>query len=100
MNMGSNIRVSATVVAKPDKAEETFEGLKGLLAPSRAESACIQYDLHRDPEDPAVFFFFEEWTSKEDLDIHLQTPHLKAFGAKAEALLACPPEVKIWKQVG
>lgn len=96
--MSTNIRVSATIIAKADKAEETFEGLKGLLAPSRAESTCIQYDLHRNPEDPTQFFFFEEWTSKEALDVHLQTPHLKAFGDIADDLLAGPPEVKVWKQ--
>ena len=30
-------------------------------------------------DDPAVFFFYENWESEAKLDAHLQTPHLVHF---------------------
>jgi quinol monooxygenase YgiN len=40
---------------------------------------CLQYDLHQNNEDPAHFMFFENWTSKELWQQHMNAPHLAAY---------------------
>jgi quinol monooxygenase YgiN len=43
--------------------------------------------------------FYENWESKEFLDQHLATEHLKSFLAKADDLQAAPPEIVIWDKI-
>lgn len=41
-------------------------------------------------DDPAVFYFYENWESAAALDAHLSTPHLEQFAARIDELLAEP----------
>ena len=38
-------------------------------------------------EDPGWFFFYENWDSADDLDAHLDSPHLVAFARRLDDLL-------------
>jgi quinol monooxygenase YgiN len=90
------LTVVAYIKAKPGQAEAVQEALMALIEPTRNEPACINYDLHRSNTDPDLFMFYENWRSKEDLDAHLETPHLTAFKAKAGELLAEPLKVELF----
>lgn len=74
-----NIRVVATMVAKPGCLEKLRAAATALLAPSRKDPGCLGYDLHQSVEDSATFVFIETWESRELLEAHLRTPHLEAF---------------------
>ncbi len=93
------ITVIARLKAKEGKERSLRETLIGLIQPSRADEGCISYNLHEDPENPALFMFHEIWTSKEALDKHLATPHLQEFIKKSEELLAGPLDVSVWKKI-
>ena len=84
------ITVVATFEAKPGKEAELRAALLGLVAPTRPEAGCLNYDLHVSPEHPGKFMFHENWTSKALLDAHLQSPHLKALLLIGTP---CPPRV-------
>ena len=43
------------------------------------------------------FMFYENWESKELWDLHLDTPHIKAFGENIGPLVAEPLDVTNWK---
>lgn len=83
----SQLTVIARMKAQPDAAEKVKEEMLRLLAPTRGEPGCINYDLHQDNEDPSVFFFHENWESAEHLDRHLQSEHIAAFREAAGDLL-------------
>jgi quinol monooxygenase YgiN len=68
------VTVVATFEARPGKEIELRNALVGLVAPTRQEAGCLNYDLHVAPENPAKFLFHENWTTKAALDTHLQTP--------------------------
>ena len=93
------ITVVAKVVSKPEKIAETKKILTEMVEPSRADAGCINYTLHQHSENPAIFLFYENWSSKELLDAHLQTPHLQNFIAKAGDLCAEPLDVQIYKKI-
>jgi quinol monooxygenase YgiN len=93
------ITVVATFQAKPGKEAELKKALIGLLAPTRGEAGCINYDLHASPEDPAKFLFHENWASKAHLDTHLQSPHIKALLPRVDELCVAFPEIKIWEKI-
>ena len=93
------ITVVATFQAKPGKEAELKSALLGLVAPTRKEAGCINYDLHVLPEDPAKFLFHETWTSKAHLDVHLQSAHLQALLPRVPELAVAAPEIKIWERI-
>ena len=93
------ITVVATFQARPGKEAELKNALIGLVAPTRKEAGCHNYDLHVLPEDPAKFLFHENWTSKAHLDAHLQSAHIKALLPRVDELCVAFPEIKIWEQI-
>ena len=78
------LTIIAKLKAKPGKEQEVYDACHRLLAPTHAEEGCINYDMHRSSEDPAVIIFYENWTTRELWDAHMQSAHLKAFGAETQ----------------
>ena len=86
--------IIGTVTARPETREELASLLMALVAPTRAEAGCINYDFHVDAADPCVFVFYENWTDRAALDAHLAMPHLQPLVSQLDRLLACPVELR------
>lgn len=82
------ITVVAKVVAKKGFVEAVKAELFKLLAPTRKESGCIEYNLHQDNVDPAVFLFYETWDSAASLEQHIGTDHYKIYVKTVESMIA------------
>lgn len=93
------VTVVATFKAKPGKQATVSEAIEAVIAPTRAEPGCINYDLHQSTEDPDLFMLYENWTSKKDLDEHLAMPYLKDLIAKADAMLAEPIGIALYRMI-
>ncbi len=39
--------------------------LRALVAPTRKEEGCLQYDLHRGADQPGTFLFHEIWETRD-----------------------------------
>ncbi len=61
----NKLTVVARIEAKPDKIALVKAELMKLIEPTLEEAGCVQYDLHQDNENPAVFLFYENWESRE-----------------------------------
>ncbi len=96
----NNVTVIATFQAQPGKETELKKALMSLLAPTRKEAGCINYDLHISPEDPAKFLFHENWTTKAALDAHLKSMHIQVLLPRMNELCIGMPEIKIWEKIG
>ena len=75
----SKLTIVARIETKPDKVELVKGELLKLIDITRAEEGCIQYDLHQDNENPAVFVFYENWANRDLWQIHMANDHLKAY---------------------
>ena len=93
------IIVLARLRAKQDQLQEAKQQCMKLVEPTRHEPGCISYDLHQRQDDPSQLMFYEQWTSKGDLDAHMQKPHLQQFVAIADTILAEPLDVTIWNKL-
>jgi quinol monooxygenase YgiN len=93
------ITVVAEMQAKPGHEAHVQRELLSLVAPTRNEAGCLNYDLHRSADNSARFLFHENWASKADLDRHLKALLLQAVLAKVGELLARPPRITIWEKV-
>lgn len=81
------LTVIASMRAKPGKEQEVREALSGLIERTVREEGCVNYNLHQGVEDPAIFYFYENWTGKAELEAHLQSPPLQALTARSDELL-------------
>lgn len=64
--------------------------LRAMLAPTRQEFGCLNYDLHSSEDDPGLFFFHETWGSVNDHRAHLDTPHVRHLLAVSSDMLREP----------
>lgn len=85
--MSDELIVIARLKAKPGMEDLVGESLRQLIAPTRAEAGCLDYILHRDNDDPAVWIMYERWVSRADLDAHFQQPYLQHLLASVPQML-------------
>ena len=58
-----------------------------LIAITRKEEGCLQYDLHQDNANPAHFTFYERWTSRALWQTHMNAQHLQDYQAATQAMV-------------
>lgn len=83
----SQITVVAKITAKKESVESVKAELLKMVAPTREEDGCINYDLHQDNDDPAVFVFYENWASAACLEKHMNSEHFKAYVKAIDGLI-------------
>ncbi|AKP35095.1 putative quinol monooxygenase [Yersinia aleksiciae] len=92
------VRVIASLVAKPEFIAEVKEAVHQIIEPSREEKGNLQYDLHSESDQNGSFVFFERWASDEALEKHNKTQHfsdfVKSIDGKLESI-----EIKKLKQI-
>ncbi len=94
-----SVTVIAQVKAKPGQEAKLRKELLSLVAPSRKDAGCLNYDLHQAVDNPALFMFHENWASKAHLDQHLGKPDLQAVLARVGKLVAEPPQITLWAKI-
>ena len=95
----TQVTVLARCKAKRGMAESLRKEIMNLVAPTRGEAGCLNYDLHESQEEEGLFVLYENWVSKEALEEHLEKPHLVAFKEKAPELLEGPLDISLWEMV-
>lgn len=83
----AKLTITGNIVAKKEHAKVVRAELEKLIAVTRAEDGCIQYDLHQDNEDPTYFMFYENWESRELWQNHMNNDHLKAYVEATEGMV-------------
>lgn len=100
MNDPAEVRIVAEFRAAPGKAAALKALLTTLIAPTRAEPGCLQYDLHVDLADDHHLFFIERFVDLAAIESHNAQPYLKALGDQLKPLLSEPAKVTRVRQVG
>ncbi|MEM7732327.1 MAG: putative quinol monooxygenase [Pseudomonadota bacterium] len=62
------------------------------------EPGCLRFDVCTDASRPSEVFLYEIYEDAAAFDIHLQSPHFKAFEAQASEMVAAKT-VKTYAQV-
>lgn len=65
-----------------------------LMAPLRANPACVGCRLYRGVENDKVLAFEEEWRSKNELDSHMRSDDYRALLSVID-LSTQPPEIDL-----
>jgi quinol monooxygenase YgiN len=77
--------VSAHWRAKEGKEDRLAELIGEMTAPSRAEPGCLFYQAHRSPEDPRLFYLYEQYADEAGYQAHMDSEHFTRL-VKQEAI--------------
>jgi quinol monooxygenase YgiN len=94
----AEVYVIARSVARKGKENQLRELLRGMLAPTRAESGCKLYELY-ESGSKGRFYFYEIWESQAALDQHAASPHFKRLEQTVGAFVQEPFEVNILERI-
>eukprot|EP00484_Ammonia_sp_Unknown_P000517 CAMPEP_0197022804 /NCGR_PEP_ID=MMETSP1384-20130603/3616_1 /TAXON_ID=29189 /ORGANISM="Ammonia sp." /LENGTH=111 /DNA_ID=CAMNT_0042450907 /DNA_START=23 /DNA_END=358 /DNA_ORIENTATION=+ len=71
------VHVLAAIFIKEDKVDEFMAAVTPCVQLTNQEKGCITYNCHQDVSDKTKFVMIEEWESKQLLEAHLQSEHVK-----------------------
>src|SRR5271169_5953753 len=94
----AEVKVIARSVARRGSEDQLRELLRGMLAPTRAESGCKLYELC-ESDSKGRFYFYEVWESQAALDQHAASPHYKHLEQTVGELVEVPFEVNILREI-
>ncbi|REG79552.1 putative quinol monooxygenase [Marinomonas pollencensis] len=83
----SQLTVIANIIAKTESIELVKAELIKLLAVTRAEEGCINYDLHQDNQAPEHFTLYENWVSRELWQAHMANDQLAEYVKATEGAI-------------
>lgn len=88
------IVVVGRVRTDADKRDGLMRVGQAVAAASRPEAGCISYRLYEDTEVENEFVFLEEWATRDALQRHFATSHVREFMEAIPATIVAPPDVK------
>jgi quinol monooxygenase YgiN len=97
--MPATVHVVSRFVAKAGKEQSLKTVLTALIAPTRRELGCYQYDLLENPADASEFCFVERWESTKSADQHAESQHVKHALSQVDGLVESPPDIRRYHQV-
>jgi quinol monooxygenase YgiN len=98
--MSENIVLFARLKVKKDAVERGKKAALAIVADSRNEMGCLNYDFHQAIDDESVFLWHETWASREAIQVHADSKHFKEFSAAIKDITDEPLQVTLAKTVG
>ena len=89
----SKVVVLAKVRSAAGKRAELAKEFGAALAEVQNEPGTLTYVLHEDAKDEDLLWFYEVYTTADDLKAHSSSDTMKAAGAALGGLVAGPPEL-------
>ena len=77
--------VSAHWRAKEGKEGRLAELIEEITPPSRQEPGNLFYQAHRSPEDPRLFYLYEQYADEAAYEAHMDSEHFTRL-VKQEAI--------------
>jgi quinol monooxygenase YgiN len=77
--------VCAKWTAKEGKEDRLVEVIEEMTEPSRAEPGNLYYQAQRSPENPRLFFLYEQYADEAGYEAHMASEHFTRL-VKEEAI--------------
>jgi quinol monooxygenase YgiN len=79
-----HVTVTAVLTVPPGTEERFLAWIPRIVAATRAEPGCRNYDFHRSLREPHRFVFYENYVDQAAFDAHLQQPYIQEWVAFVE----------------
>ena len=93
----SEVVVVGSFRAQPGKEAEAVQAFRALVEPTHGEEGCVLYALHQGSDDPRRLAFVERWASRELLDAHLESAHIKKVLERVEELFGDSADIVVYE---
>jgi quinol monooxygenase YgiN len=95
------VTVIVNIKAKPGLHDRARQVLLAAIAPTRAETGCLNYDLHQSASDPTEFLFHENWASEDAFKAHAASTaeHRLALRQQLSELVDGPARLTFWQRI-
>ena len=77
--------VSAKWRANEGEEDRIARICEEMIEPSRAEAGCLFYQPHRSPDDPRLFYLYEQYADEAGYQAHQDSEHFQRL-VKDEAI--------------
>lgn len=94
----SEIRILAGMEVEAADKDALLALMRDVVAESRKETGCIQYDFVENLQNPLSFCVVETWASQKAIDEHNATPHFARLG-EFFASHKAKVDIKLFKQI-
>ncbi|WP_338446297.1 putative quinol monooxygenase [Pelagerythrobacter marensis] len=88
----------ATISPKPAHFAEARAAVRAIVAPTRAESGCLAFDLH-EGEESGRLHLYEVWADRAALDAHYAQDYTRAVFERYEDWLTEPVAIVFMQPV-
>lgn len=99
MENNEKIVLFARLKVKIEAVEKAKRAALAIVAASRAETGCVNYDFHQAIDDETVFLWHETWANRKAIEAHGNSSHFKEFSAAIGDLTEEPLQVTLTKMV-
>ncbi len=89
----------AQLKVKKGNEDEAKQAALAIVADSRREAGCINYDFHQAIDDSTIFVWHETWANKSALEAHGKTEHFKQFSAAVKDITDEPLQLTLTKMI-
>jgi quinol monooxygenase YgiN len=89
----------ARLKVKKGMEDDAKRAALSIVAPSRAEAGCLNYDFHQSIDDPTVFIWHETWSNKEAIETHGKSAHFANFSEEIKDLVDEPLQITLTRMV-
>ena len=89
----------ARLKVKLEAVEAAKQSALAIIADSRAEDGCINYDFHQAIDDETVFIWHETWENKAAIDAHGASEHFVNFSRQIKDSVDEPLQITLTRMV-
>ncbi|BDD12617.1 antibiotic biosynthesis monooxygenase (plasmid) [Fulvitalea axinellae] len=90
------LTIVAKLKAQKGKESETRKALEALIPITLKEEGCLEYRLHVNTDNEGEFMFYENWTSHDLWQKHMNNTHLQDFVAKMDQFVDGDIDLSTW----
>jgi quinol monooxygenase YgiN len=94
---GLLVILAARFQIKPEKRADFLALAEEAIARTQEEPGVISYNLYEDPNEPNSFIFFEQWKSRQSLDVHLAADYTATLLAQFGDFVESEPSTKVYR---
>jgi len=90
---GGPLYLVAVIRPRPDRLAEADRELRALMSETRRESGCVRMDLvveEGEDGNAPIWYMLEQFRSRADWDLHMQTDHVTEGNRRLADLLREP----------
>ena len=87
--------VISRVEVRPDAWEPFVAAAGDCIEATRREQGCLAYEIHESLTQPCRFVSFESWETRDDIERHMGSDHMRAFLETTRACVTAPPVIEV-----